>query len=137
MAKSLGNRKQPAPGSLSGDRDDPPDSQNTSGSPAAVSVQPFTQVAAKIELGKENALYIRGHGEGLRWDRGLRLACIDSGTWVWAVRRATQPIEFHLLLDDLIWARGDNLVLEPGRVVELRPDFEWPEIPHVVPPTNS
>jgi hypothetical protein len=92
-------------------------------------VKPCTRIAARVELGKDNALYIRGHGEGLRWDRGQPLACVERATWVWSASPAHEKVEFHILLDDQIWARGDNLVVEPGRMIELRPDFEWPEIP--------
>jgi len=133
MGTLLESRIQPVPGLFAGHPDAPRDfSRGARQSQGSWSPESFTLVAAKIELGKENSLYIRGHGEGLRWGLGQPLTCVDGATWLWSAYRAREPIEFHLLLDDLIWARGDNLLLEPGRVVELRPDFEWPEIPQAV-----
>jgi hypothetical protein len=132
MRTLLGNRTQP-PQPFASHKDGPDFSTGASQLQAAST---FTRITAKIELGKDYVLYIRGHGEGLRWDSGQPLAHVGGSTWVWSVCHATEVIEFHLLLDDVIWGRGNNLVLEPGRVVELRPDFEWPEIPHVVPPAS-
>jgi hypothetical protein len=57
---------------------------------------------------------------------------VDPTTWIWADERLNGTIIFQLLLDDLIWARGENLMLEAGRRIELTPDFEWPEIPRNV-----
>jgi hypothetical protein len=38
---------------------------------------------------------------------------------------------FGLLLDDQIWAKGEQLILAPGNRLEVRPDFDWPEIPQI------
>src|SRR5260370_12785544 len=99
MGTSVENRIQAAPGSFAGHQDEPRDSSRDARS------ESFTLVSAKIELGKDNALYIRGHGEGLRWDRGQPLASIGGAIWLWAASRARQPIEFHPLLHDPICAQ--------------------------------
>jgi hypothetical protein len=90
-----------------------------------------TVVQAKLELGPGNGLFIRGEGEGLNWHQGQPLIRLDSSTWRWCSLRSESPITFQLLLNDLVWAKGADILLEPGAKVELVPDFEWPEIPRV------
>lgn len=84
---------------------------------------PFTTVSAKIDVGYGNTLFIRGQGDGLSWDKGLPLDCVDAATWVWATKKATGPIEFKLLLNDEIWAQGDNQTVAPGGSIETAPAF--------------
>jgi hypothetical protein len=88
-----------------------------------------TLVEARLELGPGNTLFIRGEGEGLSWHEGTPLKNIAPGTWTWYSPRPSCPITFQLLLNDLVWAKGQDLVLEPGGRLEVAPDFEWPEIP--------
>ena len=76
-----------------------------------------------MDVGWGNTLFIRGQGGELRWDKGIPLACLDSSTWVWLYTRAEKTIEFKLLINDEIWAEGDNLILEPGGRVEIQPVF--------------
>lgn len=90
-----------------------------------------TLVEARLELGPGNALFIRGEGEGLSWHEGTPLKKIAPGTWTWHSLRPKSYILFQLLLNDLVWAKGEDRVLEPGGRLELDPDFEWPEIPRV------
>src|ERR1700674_1762311 len=94
-------------------------------------VQPRTPVSrrpsviqARAELGRDHALYIRGRGAGLSWQKGAPLVHVDPITWIWSHHRIKEKITFQLLLDDQIWAKGENLLLEPGRKMEVTPDFE-------------
>jgi len=100
-------------------------------SAAEFMVELRTMVWAKIELGAGNALFIRGEGEGLDWQRGQAMAQLDEMTWIWSAHPAKEPVVFQLLLNDLILARGDKVTLEPGGIIGLVPDFEWPEMPRV------
>ena len=88
-----------------------------------------TIVAVTVELGRGDAIFIRGQGGGLRWDKGRPLAPVGPEHWMWLANGLQEDIEFQLLLNDQIWARGKNLVLRAGEKVEVSPDFEWPEIP--------
>ena len=88
-----------------------------------------TVIQARAELGPGHALYIRGRGPGLNWQKGTPLLQVDPLTWVWSNDRTKDTVRFQLLLDDLIWAKGEDQVLQPGQELELSPDFEWPEIP--------
>jgi len=88
-------------------------------------------VEAKIELGPGNRLFIRGEGGGLNWQQGQPLRRVDPQTWIWTSHRNGETVVFQLLLNDLVWARGDETMLEPGGRLAVSPDFEWPEIPRV------
>ena len=90
-----------------------------------------TTLEAKIELGLGNSLFIRGEGGSLNWHRSQAMTQIDKSTWIWSTYFATQPLILQLLLNDLIWAKGENLTLEPGMRLQVLPDFEWPEIPRI------
>lgn len=88
-----------------------------------------TIIEARAELGPGHALFVRGEGDGLSWRKGTPLVRVDPGTWTWESERLQEKVIFQLLLDDQIWARGEDIVLEAGRRIELAPEFEWPEIP--------
>ena len=92
---------------------------------------PSAVVVADVELGSNNVVFIRGHGCGLSWDRGQPLTCLGPRRWIWSAGPSEERVEFGLLLDDQVWARGEKIVLDPGRTIEITPDFEWPEIPKV------
>ena len=81
-----------------------------------------TIIEAKIDVGFGNQLFLRGQGSGLSWDRGIPLECVDSKTW-----RLTFPAEekllFKLLLNDSVWAQGEDVVVTPGQRVEVTPAF--------------
>jgi hypothetical protein len=83
----------------------------------------LTTVAANINVGLGNALFIRGEGEGLSWDKGVALHCIGDSTWTWASTAIKDKAVFKLLLNDVVWARGDNLVVEAGKDLRLAPAF--------------
>lgn len=79
-------------------------------------------IEAKIDVGFGNRLFLRGHGEGLSWDRGTPLECVDSQTWRLIVP-AKDKLQFKLLINDSVWAKGEDVVVPPGKRVELVPAF--------------
>jgi len=88
-------------------------------------------IEAEVELGPGHDLFIRGHGAGLSWHKGAPLKRVDATKWAWTAEYLDERIMFGLLLDDQIWAKGEQLLLNPGERLELRPDFDWPEIPRI------
>jgi hypothetical protein len=80
-------------------------------------------VEAKIDVGVGNSLFIRGEGEGLSWEKGQPLMCVDAAKWVWSAQHAKDRTVFKLLLNDQIWAQGEDAIVEPGRRVEIVPHF--------------
>jgi hypothetical protein len=83
----------------------------------------ITVVEARIDVGPGNALFIRGQGDGLSWDQGQPLACMNASTWVWHSVQARDNIVFKLLVNDQVWAKGADMVLEAGRKLEVVPAF--------------
>jgi hypothetical protein len=79
-------------------------------------------IEAKIDVGFGNKLFVRGTGEGLSWDRGIPLENVDSKTWRLTVP-AKDKVQFKLLLNDSVWAQGEDLVAAPGKKVEVTPSF--------------
>jgi hypothetical protein len=82
-----------------------------------------TLVEAHINVGFGNALYIRGQGAGLSWEKGLPLVCVNDSTWTWATDQASEVLQFKLLLNDQVWAQGEDLNVGPGQKVETEPVF--------------
>lgn len=83
----------------------------------------LTTVRANIDVGFGNSLYIRGTGDGLSWDEGTPLECIDASTWAWSTTKAGSKIEFKLLLNDTVWAQGENITVTPGDSIQTSPAF--------------
>ena len=96
---------------------------NRSSEPTPAVSETTTEIAARIDVGMGNALFIRGQGDGLSWEKGTQLECKDASTWVWSSRQASDKLVFKLLLNDTVWAKGDDLVVEAGRRVEVAPGF--------------
>jgi hypothetical protein len=82
----------------------------------------LTTIKAKIDVGFGNALYLRGQGDGLSWERGVPLKCVDGQTWQWSGPVA-KPLTFKLLVNDTVWARGEDIVAKPGQKLEIAPTF--------------
>ena len=86
-------------------------------------VDQVTVVEAKIDVGLGNLLFIRGQGDGLSWFEGVPLTCVDPTTWIWSTRQAGEKVVFKLLLNDQVWAKGEDVVVEAGRKIEIVPFF--------------
>jgi hypothetical protein len=86
-------------------------------------LEPLTIVEAKVDVSHGNTLFIRGEGEGLSWDKGQPLTRFDGSRWVWASHQARDKVIFKLLLNDQVWAKGDDVVVRSGTRVELAPVF--------------
>lgn len=89
--------------------------------PIVTAAAPIT-IEAKIDIGFGNKLFVRGQGAGLSWDHGIPLECVDSQTWRLIVP-ATDKLQFKLLLNDSVWAQGEDVVAAPGKRVEVVPAF--------------
>lgn len=102
-----------------------PKNQATSRSEKSKTTQakrPETTIEARIDVGFGNNLYLRGQGAGLSWEQGIPLTCVDGQTWRWTAP-VSDELTFKFLLNDAVWAKGENLVVKPGQRVEISPDF--------------
>ena len=79
-------------------------------------------IEVKMDVGFGNALFLRGEGGGLTWERGIPLVCVNSNTWHWS-QEIKEQVKFKLLINDQVWSAGGDLVLVPGKKVEVVPTF--------------
>ena len=82
-----------------------------------------TTIVAKIDVGFGNALYIRGEGPGLSWDKGLAMDCVADNEWTVTISDALAPVLFKLLLNDITWCAGNDYSVEPGGSATIEPTF--------------
>jgi len=82
-----------------------------------------TSIAAEIDVGFGNSLYIRGEGPGMSWEKGLLMTCVGPDKWVIDLSNAGGPIVCKFLLNDLIWNDGPDFVISPGTRVSVAPMF--------------
>jgi hypothetical protein len=90
--------------------------------PAVEAKSALTTIEVKLDVGFGNAVFLRGHGGPLTWERGVPLACVDAKTWRWS-GEARDPITFKLLINDQIWSAGNDLLIAPGQKIEVAPEF--------------
>lgn len=82
-----------------------------------------TTISAVIDVGFGNALFIRGEGPGLSWEKGCPLECVADDKWIITLGELTKPINFKFLLNDQTWSAGADYVIEPGQSLTLEPVF--------------
>ena len=95
---------------------------DTKAASASRATAPVTTIEAKIDVGFGNSVYVRGQGDGLSWERGVPLKCVDGQTWQWTGPVA-EKLTFKLLLNDSVWSQGEDLVAKAGQKVEVVPSF--------------
>ncbi|HEY3756565.1 MAG TPA: hypothetical protein VGL42_10490 [Opitutaceae bacterium] len=91
--------------------------------PAKSETTGVTTVTARIDVGFGNALFVRGEGPGLSWNKGLALKNAGSDAWTIALPKSARPILFKFLLNDEVWSTGSDFTAEPGATVTLSPTF--------------
>ena len=82
----------------------------------------MTTIEVKVDVGFGNAVYLRGQGPGLSWERGVPCECVNRDTWRWTAP-AAEKLTVKPLLNDSVWARGADLVIAPGEQAEVVPAF--------------
>jgi hypothetical protein len=92
------------------------------GAPRAATTPNLTTIEARIDVGFGNGLFLRGQGDGLSWERGVPLTCVDGRTWQWSGPIA-EKLTFKLLLNDAVWSQGEDIVAAPGQKLDVVPTF--------------
>jgi hypothetical protein len=80
-------------------------------------------ITVKVDVGFGNALYIRGGGAGLSWNKGTLLDCVSNDTWSIVLPSVEKPLAFKLLLNDEVWSTGEDYNAAPGDAVTVTPAF--------------
>jgi hypothetical protein len=82
-----------------------------------------TTIAALIDVGYGNTLFIRGEGPGLSWDKGIALDVVGDNQWTITLPESTRPVVFKFLLNDISWSVGDDFTVAPGTSLSVTPVF--------------
>ena len=84
-----------------------------------------TTIAARVDVGFGNNLYIRGEGAGLSWDVGILMRNLSPYEWAWETKSSDKPIEYKLLINDELWANGENQFAQSDETAITAPTFNW------------
>lgn len=82
-----------------------------------------TTITAQIDIGFGNALYVRGDGPGLSWDKGVLMDCVTDSQWQITLGESARPVVFKFLVNDLSWSAGEDYTVKSGASVTLVPTF--------------
>jgi hypothetical protein len=85
--------------------------------------KPVTTITAMVDVGFGNSLTIRGEGQGLSWDEGQPMTCVEGATWIWSGQSGTERVKFKVLINDQLWCRGENIEIAAGAKLEVVPAF--------------
>lgn len=82
-----------------------------------------TRVVVKYDVGFGNALYIRGKGANLNWDKGILLRNVKPDEWHWEIDLPFNACEFKVLINDSEYEIGGNHPLTAGSAIQYTPKF--------------
>ena len=82
-----------------------------------------TVIAAHLDIGFGNLLYVRGEGPGLSWNKGVAMECVADDRWSLTLPESSRPVIFKFLLNDETWSAGEDYSAAPGINVILTPSF--------------
>ncbi len=82
-----------------------------------------TRITIKFDVGFGNALFIRGTGANLSWDKGIMLRNTKPDEWVWETASSFAACEFKVLINDKEFELGDNHPLTQGAAIQFTPKF--------------
>ena len=88
---------------------------------ASKSVQ--TTISARVDVGFGNALFLRGEGPGLSWEKGLAMECVQDDLWRIALSESVRSFTFKFLINDTTWSAGPDFTAACGTSVTLTPEF--------------
>lgn len=101
-----------------------PASAKPAAAPAKGTVEKTT-IIARVDVGFGNSLYLRGEGNGLSWDKGTLLENAGPYEWTFSTTEAKGDLTFKFLINDEMWAEGDNITVAKGGTSISSPVFAW------------
>ena len=84
-----------------------------------------TSIIARVDVGFGNSLYVRGEGAGLSWDKGVQLDNVSPYEWAFSSTQAKGKLTFKFLINDEVWAEGEDLTVAKGGTSISSPVFTW------------
>jgi hypothetical protein len=91
--------------------------------PLVVRAPLVTTITAHIDIGFGNALYLRGEGADLSWDRGTLMHCVADNCWSLPLPESGRPVIFKFLVNDLSWSAGQDYTVASGDTLATTPAF--------------
>lgn len=82
-----------------------------------------TSVTIHYDVGFGNALYLRGRGANLSWDKGVMLRNISNDEWIWETDTLFNNCEFKALINDNEYECGENHLIKSGEIIQYTPEF--------------
>jgi hypothetical protein len=82
-----------------------------------------TTISARIDVGFGNALFVRGEGPGLSWEKGLAMECVQDDLWRVTLAESARSYTFKFLINDTTWSAGPDFTAACGTSVTLTPEF--------------
>ena len=82
-----------------------------------------TTITAKYDVGFGNALFVRGEGPGLSWEKGLAMENVGSDLWRIVLAESARAYTFKFLINDSTWSAGPDFTAACGTNVTLTPEF--------------
>ena len=82
-----------------------------------------TRIIIKYDVGFNNALFIRGKGANLNWEKGIPLKNVKRDEWVWETNAPFATCEFKILINDSQYELGENHQLSHGATAHHTPKF--------------
>ena len=82
-----------------------------------------TTITAKIDVGFGNALFVRGEGPGLNWEKGLAMENVGSDVWRIVLAESARAYSFKFLINDTTWSAGPDFTAACGTSVTVTPEF--------------
>ncbi len=82
-----------------------------------------TKVTIKYDVGFKNALFVRGRGANLSWEKGIQLKNTRADEWVWEPETPFTHCEFKILINDAHYEHGENHHLNNGMKILYTPHF--------------
>src|SRR5438105_5031748 len=67
-----------------------------------------TAITAKIDVGFGNALYVRGEGPGLSWNKGVPMTCVGDDVWSLTLGESARGYTLKFLINDSTWSVGPD-----------------------------
>ena len=113
VAKKVAVKKAPTPKKV------------TAKKAAATKTVVKTSIIARVDVGFGNSLYVRGEGAGLSWDKGVQLENVSPYEWAFSSTQAKGDLTFKFLINDEVWAEGDDLTVAKGGTSISSPVFTW------------
>lgn len=83
----------------------------------------LTKIIVNYDVGFNNALYIRGQGANLSWEKGVLMKNVRADEWIWETECPFTNAEFKILVNDKAYEIGQNHTLHCGATIRFSPKF--------------